>query len=820
MRVGETDFVARVDVLDGIASNDRRLGHLPSYSEAFRASVIADACGLHRVSVARTLKDVHSPFHATVNGRAVPAYRVDQLPHTIKRRLVEKGRRLGLDPLAILRNTEAKRPWSPKVPFTQASAADQEKARLTRAAFERVFLLQDTRPLDELRQIGLADYRQHLGYEITPRHWDSLYKRITARAGCSDDFERLDLYLPGNVTAAPPKKDAPAVSSPMTDGALDLIADPEHLSPEERAAIWEALVADFELALGQGIKATAARRQILSRLLAQLPSFSASFEALQRSFRTKLKEGKQNIRDKRKGRSGRKPKIEADANLIAARMLQNRGYFLQSWQELWDEGKLHESAYLHGNRERAPAAIQEEARILWKRLEVNHAGRSYERLKSPKVARKWDDLPAGFQAQTDDMTSNHYFYHFTPNGQYECAEGRFDLTRGQLLPWMDTRSRLILTALILPKGSFNQIDIYRSYRQLHDAYGLPPEIHNERGIFKKALTISGRESSGLLSQQSRVYGWKDHGVTVRHALHPQGKPLERAFAEIQKYTDKERGYAGRNERKDMPDATKRALQLVKAGKAHPAEFFLSFDELCAVYQAAFLRYNRTPQPGSKALRGLSPAEAFAKFYDPERCTPIRFEPPFDYLLCSHRRECKITQNGIKSPFAKGEWYVGEATGRRLGETVLVYFDFDRPEYVIITDLDGKNPDKVDRQIQIDAFGQKGEEQIAEAMRQIHAHRKATRGAYINLTETYPEEFANRRRRALVADAASLDRANAFAQAKAEAEEDLNETRRSRDRAARYLRKIGATNRLDPSRADSQANAAKELARLLKKASRE
>ena len=380
-----------------------------------------------------------------------------------------------------------------------------------------------------------------------------------------------------------------------------------------------------------------------------------------------------------------------DRQRLLARALGCGGRLAQAYRELWDEGRLPASFYETYTRDacdksRVPKAV----RALFPadflvQMQRQHVGKKATTLHGPKCTRDWSTMPAGVQAQSDDCTLPVYFW-------VPSEDGRFKLLRGQFLPWIDTRTTYIHCFQLLPTESYSSLDIVRGVVRLHDEFGLPPELYFERGIWQRSLVIAGRGDE--VPWKQRVYGLRDLGVRLSHALDPSAKVVERVLGALQNRMERERGYCGRDERRDCPEATAKAKRAVDAGRCHPGEWFYSYAEWVARLNALCDAYNDEPQ-GGKMLAGRSPRQAFVKL---QAEPPIRLDDTTRYLLASHRRVEKVTARGLTVRIGRAAYtYKSEATGRLIGQRVLAWFDVEDPSLITLTTLDQKDPVTVARE---------------------------------------------------------------------------------------------------------------------------
>src|SRR5690606_9905887 len=123
------------------------------------------------------------------------------------------------------------------------------------------------------------------------------------------------------------------------------------------------------------------------------------------------------------------------------------------------------------------------------------------------------------------------------------------------------------------------------------------------------------------------------------------KPVERVGGLLQDLMHGLRGYCGRDERRDCPQATKQAMDEVKARQVnHPGELFFSFEEWNTELARLIDQYNATSQDG-QVLAGLSPDEAFEKNW-PHNDPPSRIDANCWHLVAHYVRPVNVTVNGI------------------------------------------------------------------------------------------------------------------------------------------------------------------------------
>jgi len=243
----------------------------------------------------------------------------------------------------------------------------------------------------------------------------------------------------------------------------------------------------------------------------------------------------------------------------------------------------------------------------------------------------------------------------------------------------------------------------------------------ERGIWEKARILKGHADDSVVSLEEMELGLREFGLHFEHANTPRAKIVERVFAAIQDQMEHLPGYCGRDERRDCPEKTRRAILDVEADRCHPSEHFMHKEEWAAEIDKIVARYNAEKHSlRAKMIPGMSPASAYAA-----RTTEdiVRLSPDARHLLANHRLVRHVGRQGIRLPKSLGGGlYRGEATGSVIGRDVLAWVDPERLETITITDLQRKNPRIVDRADAIPAFAEHPD-QIRAATRQLAAHNR-------------------------------------------------------------------------------------------------
>lgn len=417
------------------------------------------------------------------------------------------------------------------------------------------------------------------------------------------------------------------------------------------------------------------------------------------------------------------------------------------------------------------------------------------------LQRDYSKLASMAVVSADDFTFPVYFY--IPDGK-----GWFTLTRGQCLIFLDVRSWRIIGYSLQPERNYNSLVIRTLMNRVCRDWGIPGTWYFERGIWKRSLLVNGRAPAGwndALSPTEAQTGWETFGVKFIYAKRARTKPVERVGGMLQDLMHGVRGYCGRDERRDCPEQTKKAIDEVQARRVeHPGQLFLSFQEWDEQLAKLIEKYNGTSQDGV-VLQSLSPDEAFQQFW-PESDPPTRLDERSWHLLSHYVKRDRVKVNGISFRFGQKQFvYRNERTGQDRGKEVLAWFDPETPDFISVTDLDRKNPYLVERAMPVDFLAGKGNEQFERETSKVAAHGAHFRTLYRTLKASFEPAF--RRNFVDVQNAATAQEMRVL--------RDNHEAKeQERNRARQSFSKLGmsAPRDLRPG----QAEAAKELASILEK----
>ncbi|MBE0540685.1 MAG: hypothetical protein IH623_04800 [Verrucomicrobia bacterium] len=233
-------------------------------------------------------------------------------------------------------------------------------------------------------------------------------------------------------------------------------------------------------------------------------------------------------------------------------------------------------------------------------LTVMHRGpRAFDSIKG-FVSRNYDNLHSLQCFQADDFTMPVYTY-------VADGHGWFNLTRGQVILFIDFRSLRILGWALEPRKSYSSLTIRSLCTHVFGAFGVPEVLYFERGLWKSATLLTGKNDPFTFAEISQ--GLREFGIKFIHAIRPRSKTVERVGGLFQDLAEGEPGYCGRDERRDAPESLRKQMAEVEARKVHPSRYFYSLDQWNKRIGELVARYNSDPQQG-KILAGLSPEAGF------------------------------------------------------------------------------------------------------------------------------------------------------------------------------------------------------------------
>ena len=462
----------------------------------------------------------------------------------------------------------------------------------------------------------------------------------------------------------------------------------------------------------------------LRTMRAESPAFGISLRSLTRWKIKARAHGLDALGDQKRGRSGAKP----ISNLLSAALLQ-RGRAL---------------AHEQGSAARAVRVLAADPRLSGAaraHLHDGHATKSYvapslkralaiapltaSLLQGPRAARlagrftpgDYSDLKAGDVFTSDDMTSNVLCWVEWPN-----AAG-FRVGQAQILPVMDVRTLRWLNVRVIMRdgGQYSADDIWGLFGDTFDQFGLPANGFLLEGGHWQSNRVRGHKTE--LLDDDRIGGLESLGLKVWRSYDPRSKGmLEGAFNQLQFAMDAFPGYAGRDQRQQLPEAVKKQLALcdpnLKRGPSHhPREFFPHISQLADHVQATMEKFNHERQEG-QILRGESPLELWAAHAPQLTAIPESAK----WLYRSAMSLVQVTRNGVRvtqGSGAKQQVYYYDAPElltSRQGMKVAVYWNDHNPDADAAIVLNGTFIGMAKRVQALNRFTATDSELAAEAQR--------------------------------------------------------------------------------------------------------
>lgn len=793
----------------------------PAQCSGYTAAQLALALRLNKRSVLKSL--VHTPATGVtiVRGNAADMWTLAALPERIFAAIASLASERKLSPAEYIETIA--QPWQPKLSLAEIADDCLAQAAKLREALLPALQRHDSNLLtgEDRERLGLADYHRVFGYAINARHFRRLIARTLQRDCGAEDFNRLELYLPDNPK---PKTSRARLLPGETDfkelrETIQSFTDPTAPNAAEKAALWAQC---FELVAPLSKRERKAKRRALVNFLARhAPWLAENEHALRVNFERKFARWKEQgetssaLLDGRALKLGKPtappiPQDDVDRIVYKAafecggRVAQatkqlvasgNRSGLTAGTLELLANPRTRKSAVPRRVMTAVRRDVQMVAPYLLGKKAIDdataHLERDYSKLASMQVVT------------ADDLTAPVYFY--VPDGR-----GWYDLTRGQVLAFVDVRSWKIIEWSIQPERNYNSLVIRTLMNRVCASWGLPGRWYFERGIWKSAKLVKGESPSGWadgLSWPETQVGWEQVGVRFVHATRARSKPVERVLGLIQDRMESVRGYCGRDERRDCPEITKRAMDDVKARRvSHPGELFLSFDEWETELGRIISEYNATSQDG-EVLAGLSPDEAFETCW-PTDNPPAKFDANCWHLVAHYVKQVPVTVNGICFRVrSKNFVYRNERTGQDRGKQVLAWFDPECPEFICVTDLNRRNPYLVERSQKVDFLAAPGDANYAHQLDLVTAHSAYPKARF----HTVKAKFAPTFRRNLV-DVATAELAQEITTQRQTMEAAQKVQTAQANKARRAYSKLGMSipSRMRPGAEDAAA----ELAQLM------
>ena len=302
--------------------------------QAFASGQIASFLGLSGAAVRKRLQNEPASKLPTTGGQTANGWALAALPAKWQDTLSAMATRKGYRSPEAMLGDEGAAPWVPPAPIVEVAERFQGEAIQWRNALMPILSGQHESDPGELCQRGLAECRRVFGREISESTWRRHFDLAVARDRNFQQWGRMDIYLAPEAfqhgsdrTGA--QSGVTGDMSTLTD-AFSQVANPSHLTPADRDAIFEAL------AKHDGGRAA------LDYTFTSLPGLCRTRKALLKWFKRKQHalRAKGNdlslVKDGRLGRSGRKgSKLCSECEQsVAGAAVDLDGDLAQAWRRL------------------------------------------------------------------------------------------------------------------------------------------------------------------------------------------------------------------------------------------------------------------------------------------------------------------------------------------------------------------------------------------------------------------------------------------------------------------------------------------------------
>jgi hypothetical protein len=597
--------------------------------------------------------------------------------------------------------TAPRRQWQPSIPLDKISAADIQAATKLREALRPWLIRQHDAGLSsaEMDAAGVAEYRRIFGNAITPRYWRELFTRATQRDAGAENWNRLEIYLPERLRPKTPP--AAVVSQALADDFAELesylaaCGNPHDPSAREREGIWTLAFDKFTSLVQQGTPEKSAARRVRQFLSARASFLAVSRDALLKAFNRKLDALQRqagDVKALRDGRAENGERFELPENdrlaLINRAARHYDDNLTRAWRDLltMKDGFSREVVERYGGTKASKSYVPESVRdLLSETVRIQAALHRNKRKflddEGGHVTRSYEGISSLQCIQGDDFTMP--CYHYIPDGQ-----GWYKLTRGQVLLFNDFGSQRILGKALEPHKSYSSLTIRSLITNMCGEFGTPEAFYFERGIWESSALLKGKTDPFTFAEISQ--GMREFNIKFMHAQRARTKLIERIGGILQDMMEAEPGYCGRDERRDLPDRTRRQKAEVEARKTHPSKYFYSLEQWNTRLDELIRQYNAEPQQGI-VLGGMSPDMAFKERMNANN-PPSQFPAGLRYLLANDKRLAYVTMNGVTVQIGKKKFnYKGREIAHLVGREVLLWFDPENPEIITVTNPDRTNP---------------------------------------------------------------------------------------------------------------------------------
>lgn len=724
--------------------------------QTFTAAQFAAALSKSTRIVRRWLADIRPVGQEIVRGNPTAVWNFESLPEAMRNELANVAQQRGFRAVGELLNGPDV--WQPEIPWNEVCAEQQTEAlKLQRALMSS--LDQRNEPgisAAELQSAGLRSYEVEFSRTISAERWQYIFDRTLNRDRGAGQFHRPELFLSGNLKRK--------ISTPNTGGDTDFaplnlcignFGDSQNPTPTEIDGLWIEVIELFTEHSGSYPKKF--KKRLLNFLWQRASFLAKSPNALRVNFDRKLKAWRASegdelaLLDGRQLKRGEKRALEIpqpDIDRLAWHSAHNcGGRTAQAVRELGSlgarSGLSPETLALisapHKNKSHVNRRLFSRVHGDVKLIAPFLLGKKAIDDSTPSLRRDYSRLHSMAVLTADDFTMPVYM--FVPDGK-----GWWILTRGQCLLMIDVRSLKIIGWSLQPERNYNSLVIRTLMNRVCRQWGLPHVWYFENGIWRNARMVKGapREWSEGKSWGEIKPGWAQLGVKFIHAKKARSKPAELVGGLLQNLMERVPGYCGRDERRDCPEDTRRNKLAVEARRLEPHGLFLSFDAWQDELSKLIAAYNGAMQQGT-ILAGMSPDQAFETCW-PHNNPPARFDASCWHLLAHYVSERVVGVDGITFKIGgKSYVYRNESSSSLRGRRVLAWFDPECEEMIGVTDLNGRNPQLIQRARDVDFLaavnGESDTNQLYQAeLTKVAGHNSYPKARYHVLKATFEPTF--------------------------------------------------------------------------------
>ena len=713
-------------------------------------------------------------------------------------------------------------PSRPPLPHWEAvTDAAQEEARQRQGALLPA-LERWSHPLvshAELEQFAADAFSRINGSAVDVRTVRRWIRDVMERDGGRRDWSRPEIFLRRNPPLRPKHRAELSEGEQSFAALFDIItlgfACPGKMSHDEEARFWRVAWEEHQVVIASGTAPKRAKAELLAFILRHAGwltqgSKNALRMMVARQFQkfSKAQPGVRSAaaaaldgRNAKRGNSTAQPIPADDIEKIigyalfdcGARLAQAKRQLVRLGPETGISAATLDLLDAGKSKSYVNRRLAQQVQPQLEALAPYRLGKQAIDDATPTLHRDYSDLRSMQIVNADDYTMPVYFY--LPD-----RKGWFELTRGQVLLFIDVRSLKIITWALIPSRNYTALNIRSAMNTVCLEQGRPDVWYFERGIWQRSNLVQGRAPKQWRlaheSQAATEHGWEKLGVRFIHAIRARTKPAELVGGLLQNMMEGCKGYCGRFEREDCPEETKKAKLAVEGRRDHPSKHFYSFDEWHSALGSRILAYNDEVKQG-RILDGRSPNQAFEEFW-PHDNPPVKFDPSCWHLCAHYMSEQKVSVDGIEFRLGNQRYhYNGDALESFRHRKALAYFDPEHPEILGVTDMAGKNPLFVTRAAMTgfaDSISEDADRRnaygdaVAGQKRQV----SLARARYQSIQATFKRTF---RKNIVDRDTASLGRE--LLDKRNEAIEQSTEDTRRRARTMKLARSVGvATATID------------------------